>query len=79
MNKKQRIVRGQGAFNITVAPMFSSLMSAGFHDQSPLLTMLYARRMHAKAEKYIDTIFSLNSDQESINLRLTYLDITKAD
>ena len=54
-------------------------MSAGFHDQSPLLTMLYTRRMHAKAEKYIDTIFSLNSDQESINLRLTYLDITKAD
>ena len=41
--------------------MFSSLMSAGFHDQCPLLTMLYARRMHAKAEKYIDTIFSLNS------------------
>ena len=35
--------------------------------------------MHAKAEKYIDTIFSLNSDQESTNLRLTYLDINKAD
>ena len=54
-------------------------MSAGFHNQSPVPTMLYARRMHAKAEGYIDTIFSLNSNQESINLRLTYLDINKAD
>ena len=54
-------------------------MSAGFHNQFPLLTMLYARRMHAKAEKYIDTIFSLNSDRESTNLRLTYADINKAD
>ena len=54
-------------------------MSAGFHNQSPLLTMLYVRITHAKVEKYIDIIFSLNGDQESTNLRLTYLDINKAD
>ena len=35
--------------------------------------------MPNKAEKYIDIIFSLNGDQESTNLRLTYLDINKAD
>ena len=43
MNKKQRIVNGQGAFNINCstfgAPLFSTLMSAGFHNTSFVLTM----------------------------------------
>ena len=43
MNKKQRIVNGQGAFNINYstfgAPLFSTLMSAGFHNTSFVLTM----------------------------------------
>ena len=40
VNKKQRVVHGQGASNITYthAPLFSALRFAGFPNQSPLLT-----------------------------------------
>ena len=50
MNRKQRIVYGQGASNImTTAPLFSTLMFAVFQaNQSPLLTMLKGNREHTE-------------------------------
>ena len=43
MNKKQSIVHDQ---RVTVAPLFSTLMFAGFNNQSPLLTMLKWNKKH---------------------------------
>ena len=40
VNKKQRFVHSQGASNINYSTIFLSLMFAGFHNQSPLLTIL---------------------------------------
>ena len=40
MNKKQRIAHGQGDSNINCSTVVFNLMFAGFHNQSPRLTMV---------------------------------------